>query len=324
MRSRTMVRTVGAATAAVLLLAGCGSASDDVAAPEPAPTSESPSPEETAQPEETSSADEAGARWGDGVWPEGYSFELPNGLSLQEEVIDPVESGDMFESSPPYRRIAFDGHGPLMVAPEGLHGIPMDQAVLQQALAFGARIYIEEFIDSELLTKNYTREAEKEWFDGFRDQAWTEVHEHFDESFNQPLKESGPALSLGWPMFRPSEDSDSDADGDSDSDSDGDRFVWWVHGPRYDEGGPRLANVEASLVDGEHIFHEGGDVLRLNYEGSQSVLLSVSDDEDDPERRLAGLTFDSEVELLLWNEGSGWYVRGFSHDYTWNVDDHAG
>src|SRR5690625_7612349 len=103
MRSRTMVRSVGAATAAVLLLAGCGSASDDVAAPEPAPTSESPSPEETAQPEETSSADEAGARWGDGVWPEGYSFGPPNGLPLQEKDVDAAETGAMLGPAAAYR-----------------------------------------------------------------------------------------------------------------------------------------------------------------------------------------------------------------------------
>lgn len=309
--------TVAALT--VILAAGCTPASsDDPAGDEPAATASATPTEEPTTEEPTPETSE----WGDGVWPEGYSFELPNGLSLQEEVIDPAEAGDLFESAPSYRRLAFDGHGPLMMAPESLRGVPLSQEELQQALAFGAQLYIEEFIDSGLLMKEYTRQTEREWFDGFRDQTTPELGEEFDALYDEPMGRTLWALS--YSAFGTTEDSDSDGGGGASVPTDDTEYTDYVSfGPQHDEGGPRLANVEASLVDGEYARFEHGEMLELTYEGSQTVLLSVSDDEDDPERRLVAVTNDSEVTLGLWNDGSGWKLTLMRSHYSGKLNDPA-
>lgn len=315
MRSRTMVRTVGAATAAVLLLAGCGSASDDVAAPEPAPTSESSSPGESAQPEETSGADEEDVEWGDGVWPDGYSFLLPTSLTLQDEVIDP--EGDYFGARP-YRPITVAiAQSSLLAMPSELYDSGWDLEWLHEGLEFGARFYVENVMDSFALTQEYSHELAGEWLESVEhlmadDETIPFLLDAYEGQDRRLMVAFPPEMNVDWG------DSGEEAEDGEEGDELPEEGHLSMKELLHDEGQNRLANVMVTLTDAE--VSENG-YLKLTYDSSQTLLYRGIDWEGND--RIASLKYEVRnysVTLFPGDEWKVWNLGVGGHRWHWDSD----
>lgn len=236
--------------------------------------------------------------------PEGYSFDLPLGLSLGEETYVPAEEGELFESAPTYRRLVFGDpavgdYAPLVQLPPGeLTSRSVDFETLEEGVAFGARYYVERFIDSELLMQDYTREAEQAWFASLPLTA--DLREEVEGVVDQPFSENeAPAtLSFGAPMFRADEEGEATEAG----------------GVLYPEGGPRLANFEAALTDAQ----VNDEALVLTYEGTQTLL--YIDDSAEAAGAVNAMEIKTDLTLGLWLEGGQWKVDGMTYNFNYSTE----
>lgn len=292
-----------AAVAATLVLAACGGAEEPAA---PAEETQSATPTEEAT-EVQAEADADPVEYGDGVWPEGYSFELPADVRLQDELVDPAVEGTSFdEELPPYRRMTINGKG-LAAAPDEVWMSGMDAAVIDEGLLFAGQFMIEHVLDSPWLLKEYDAEAEAEWI--------AQVDEHLDDELVTYLHNEYPyggerttpfPLSLG--MLTEDEDEDEKDDGVETLDA---------SKVLYDEGGARTANVEIAARDITAVPEKGR--LEIVYESSQVMLITGIGSEGD-EEGVYGLKLSTEYGLTIRHDGESWKVWGLNPSYRWTWD----
>src|SRR5690625_3195383 len=115
MRSKLSVTLLSAASTLALLTV-CSPTADPSGerSPEAAPAAD-----ETASASEEASADET--EWPDWEWREGYTYDLPAGVGLQEETHEYADPDYPDRPVQTYRRMQFDSEtSPLLEAPEGL------------------------------------------------------------------------------------------------------------------------------------------------------------------------------------------------------------
>lgn len=301
-----------ALVAAALLLSACG-AGTDPAEPEEtkAPAQAATSPAEAVTDEPTGDAEVAEwDNWGDGVWPEGYSFELPDGVMLGSIDHDPEEPGYGLVG-PPYRRIGLAQNSPLVSPPQPLDEGWLNEWEVSLGLAIGAEFFLEHFLDSDVLFRTYNRESEQEWFAGFAHRMTPELREHTAGLADEPMGRHTVPVSLGSPALGTNE-----SDGDE---SDGEASEGFGNSQRalYEASGPRFANLEVALTSAEL----NGDYLELEYDSSQAFLLPVTLIGSGAEE-VYSLTFDGKLELALVFTDREWKISYIysAHSWTWDND----
>lgn len=291
-----------AALAVALTLAGCGDREEPPAS-EPAATETTPSP----APEGETPTEEAEApAWGNGVWPEGYSFDLPTGIALSEEVLQvpELDEGQDGLEHLPYRQLTLGDGSPLLELPESSE-VSLPAEIISGGLEFGARFLLEEFMDSEELLQEQSPWTERQWFDRNADRIAEGTLDYL-RGRDMEIREWTYMVSLGADMFRP--DASDDAD---EQEQETASFKSVLH----EEGGPRSANVAAELVDAS--WDPAENLLTARYNTSQTLLLERSGVE--PVETWAWKV-DTEVEMYFryqWEEDR-WEVWDIRPSYSWD------
>lgn len=293
MRLKKILRAGTAAVAVVtfLALAGCGA--PDVEADEPnalqPPAEAAP---KVADPEETESATEV--EWGDGTWPDGISFVLPENLALQDAVID-AEEQDYFGENR-YRALTLGYPGSLAGQSDGLLSSGIDNSYLHEGLIFGAKFYVEHVMDSPILTQHYTEETRDEWLELVRDDLFDAQTAQYLRDNHDVVDEAPLAMSLVDAMDLHL----SEREGDGLPEEGRLR----VYGLLHEDEENRLANVRVSLTDSSV---SADDLLRLTYDSSQTLLLWGIDFEGQERSSSMNLKW-SGYRVILAPDGSSWKV----------------